>query len=296
MNLTVTFISKNKRIRRSMSVRSIVSLTVLSSLFVLISSRSTDSSVEDLARVKVAQNVLAAEQLEVESLKTATSEQVQALAEQISIMQGMLDNIDAKTLVLAKAMGIDEQSVMDFGLASDNIAKQLEQEEQRLLTPIDKLSRELTHKAQQLAALERLVTGHHIDTQVSISGRPIETGWLSSYYGIRKDPFTGKPAMHSGLDFAGETGDDVVATAAGIVTWSGERYGYGNLVEIEHGDGLVSRYGHNQTLLVKKGDLVTKGQAIALMGSTGRSTGAHVHYEVIKAGKKVDPLSYVYKK
>ncbi len=296
MKLTVTFIGKHKRIRRSISVRSIVSLTVLSSLFVLVSSRSTDSSFENLARVKVAQNILEAEQQQVDSLAAATDEQVKALAAQLMAMQNSLDKIDAKTQVLAKAMGVDEQSVGDFGLASATISSQLEDEEQRLLSPIKELSSQLKHKQQQLAALERLVTGHHIDEQISLSGRPIETGWLSSYYGMRTDPFTGQPAMHNGLDFAGEVGNDVVATAAGIVTWSGDRYGYGHLVEIEHGDGLVTRYGHNQTLLVNKGDLVTKGQVIALMGSTGRSTGAHVHYEVIKAGQKVDPLPYVYKK
>ncbi|TPV56124.1 M23 family metallopeptidase [Aestuariibacter sp. GS-14] len=296
MKLTVTFIGKNRRVRHSMSVRSIVSLTVLSSLFVLVSSRSTDSSFEDLARVKIAQNILEAEKQQVEALKSATGEQVKALTEQLSEMRLTLDKIDAKTQVLAKAMGIDEKSVQDFGLASVSVAKQLQEEQDRLLTPIEELGNQLLYKQQQLDALERLVTGHHIDEQISLSGRPIEKGWLSSYYGMRADPFTGQPAMHSGLDFAGEVGDDVVATAAGIVTWSGDRYGYGKLVEIEHGDGLVTRYGHNDSLLVNKGDLVTKGQVIAQMGSTGRSTGAHVHYEVIKSGQKVDPLPYVYNK
>ena len=296
MKLTVTFIGKKRRVRHSMSVRSIVSLTVLSSLFVLVSSRSTDSSLENFARVKIAQNVLEAEQQEVDALKSATNEQVKALPEQRSAMRLTLDKIDAKTQVLAKAMGIDEQSVQDFGLASVSVAKQLQDEQDRLLTPIEELGSQLQYKQQQLEALERLVTGHHIDEQISLSGRPIEKGWLSSYYGMRADPFTGQPAMHSGLDFAGEVGDDVVATAAGIVTWSGDRYGYGKLVEIEHGDGLVTRYGHNDSLMVNKGDLVTKGQVIAQMGSTGRSTGAHVHYEVIKSGQKVDPLPYVYNK
>ena len=102
--------------------------------------------------------------------------------------------------------------------------------------------------------------------------------------------------MHKGLDFGGETGDNVVATAAGIVTWAGERYGYGNLVEIEHGDGLITRYGHNQSLRVAVGEVVTKGQPVAVMGSTGRSTGAQVHYEVIRNGQQIDPLPFVYKK
>lgn len=104
------------------------------------------------------------------------------------------------------------------------------------------------------------------------------------------------PAMHKGLDFAGEEGADVVATGAGVVTWADSRFGYGNLVEIDHGDGIVTRYGHNKTLLVKTGDIVAKGQVISKMGSTGRSTGPHVHYEVLKHGKQIDPLPYVYRK
>jgi murein DD-endopeptidase MepM/ murein hydrolase activator NlpD len=113
---------------------------------------------------------------------------------------------------------------------------------------------------------------------------------------MRADPFTGEPTMHKGLDFAGKAGENVVATAAGIVTWAGDRYGYGQLVEIDHGDGFVTRYGHNDTLTVSIGDVVTKGEPIAKMGNTGRSTGVHVHYEVIRNGKQVDPLPFVYKK
>ena len=102
--------------------------------------------------------------------------------------------------------------------------------------------------------------------------------------------------MHHGLDFAGTEGDAVVATGAGLVTWSGERYGYGNLIEIDHGDGLITRYGHNKDIKVALGDVVTKGQQIGVMGSTGRSTGAHVHYEVLRNGVKQDPLPYVSRK
>ena len=165
-----------------------------------------------------------------------------------------------------------------------------------ILNEIAKLEQSLDLKSQQLSMLESLVRGHHINEQSQLSGRPIESGWLSSYYGMRADPFTGKSAMHKGLDFAGKAGENVVATAAGIVTWAGERYGYGQLVEIDHGDGFVTRYGHNDSLTVSIGDVVTKGEAIAKMGNTGRSTGVHVHYEVIRNGKQVDPLPFVYKK
>ena len=126
-----------------------------------------------------------------------------------------------------------------------------------------------------------------------MSGLPVLKGWVSSHYGQRTDPFSGKLAMHNGLDFAGKEGSDVVAVAAGVVTWTGSKTGYGELVEISHDDGYVTRYAHNKENLVRAGDVVRKGETIALMGSSGRSTGAHVHYEVYKHGRPVDPSSYL---
>ena len=154
----------------------------------------------------------------------------------------------------------------------------------------------MIHNQTQLSILETVVSNLHIDKERYISGRPIKKGWLSSPYGLRNDPFTGRRAMHKGIDFAGSEGAKVVATAAGVVTWAGNMFGYGNLVEIDHGNGLKTRYGHNESLTVNVGDVVTKGQKIANMGSTGRSTGPHVHYEVLRAGKQIDPQKYVYRK
>ena len=102
--------------------------------------------------------------------------------------------------------------------------------------------------------------------------------------------------MHKGIDFAGEEGVDVVATAGGVVMWADKMFGYGELVEIDHGNGLRTRYGHNKALSVTVGDVVAKGDKIAVMGSTGRSTGPHVHYEVLRGGQQIDPQKYVYRK
>ena len=164
-----------------------------------------------------------------------------------------------------------------------------------LVTEVDLLQEQLVHEEKQLKMLETLILGHHIDDASYLSGKPITKGWLSSYFGMRKDPFTGRPAMHKGVDFAGKEGTDVIATASGVVSWSGERYGYGQLIEINHGDGYKTRYGHNKTLLVQVGDVVNKGQAIAKMGSTGRSTGPHVHYEILRNNKQINPEKYVYR-
>jgi murein DD-endopeptidase MepM/ murein hydrolase activator NlpD len=164
-----------------------------------------------------------------------------------------------------------------------------------LFRQMDDMLVKLDGQERKMAVLESILMNTHIEEELFVSGRPIESGWLSSYYGVRKDPFTGMPAMHKGLDFAGDEGAPVVATGSGVVTWSESRFGYGNLVEIDHGNGYITRYGHNKELLVKVGDIVTKGQKISLMGSTGRSTGPHVHYEVLKDGEHIDPLPYVYR-
>ncbi len=108
--------------------------------------------------------------------------------------------------------------------------------------------------------------------------------------GVRKDPITGKPSFHAGIDFAGKTGSEILAVADGLVILSESTNGYGRTVEIRHGNGLVTRYAHCKTLLVKAGDLVKKGQAIATLGSSGRSTGPHLHFEVLKEGQAIDPL------
>jgi len=162
-----------------------------------------------------------------------------------------------------------------------------------IMKALDELALQIDDRQRQLEVMEQLVSQRELKQAVSPTGRPIGEGWLSSYYGKRTDPFSGRQEMHKGMDFAGKMGSDVLATAAGVVTWAGKRYGYGQLVEINHGNDLVTRYGHAQEILVKVGERVEPGQKIALMGSSGRSTGPHVHYEVLKNGKQVNPTKYV---
>lgn len=166
----------------------------------------------------------------------------------------------------------------------------------QLFIEIEGFESELNYEEKQLQMLESLTFGHHIQNNGYLSGRPITKGWLSSYYGVRKDPFNGKPTMHKGVDFAGKENTAIIATASGVVTWASKRYGYGQLIEINHGGGLTTRYGHNKDLLVNVGDVVNKGQNIARMGSTGRSTGPHVHYEILRNNKQINPIKFVYRK
>lgn len=162
-----------------------------------------------------------------------------------------------------------------------------------LMTSLDNLSDQIADREQQLSVLENLLMNRNLQDQVIPAGRPITKGWLSSYFGVRTDPFTGKRARHYGLDFAGTMGSEVVAVGAGVVTYAGPRYGYGNMIEINHGNGYVTRYAHNRKLLVEVGEVVKKGQQIGEMGSSGRSTGPHVHFEVLQNGKVVNPLQYI---
>jgi murein DD-endopeptidase MepM/ murein hydrolase activator NlpD len=158
---------------------------------------------------------------------------------------------------------------------------------------LETLNQQVEDRSAQLGLLETMLMSRNLEDEVSPAGRPIKRGWISSYYGMRTDPFTGRRERHKGMDLAGKEGSDVISVGAGVVTWAGERYGYGNLVEVNHGNGYSTRYGHCKEVLVKVGDTVKKGQVMALMGSTGRSTGPHVHFEVRYKGKAVDPKKYI---
>lgn len=158
---------------------------------------------------------------------------------------------------------------------------------------IKQLSLDLETQNETLAALEQyLITKDNIAAGIP-DGKPVEGGWVSSFYGYRVDPFNGKKTFHKGLDIAAKSGSPVTSVADGIVSWVGNRGGYGGLVEVDHGNGYVTRYAHNKTIKVAKGDRVSKGEVLALMGSTGRSTGPHVHFEVLRDGQHVNPYNFI---
>lgn len=155
------------------------------------------------------------------------------------------------------------------------------------------LNSELDSREAQLTVLESLLINENLKERVHPQGRPVTSGWISSYFGKRTDPFTGKPANHTGVDFAGKHGSDVVAVADGVVSWSGDRYGYGVMVEINHGNGYATRYAHNSENLVTVGDEVRKGQLIARMGESGRATGPNLHFEVLRNNQRVNPVNFI---
>lgn len=157
---------------------------------------------------------------------------------------------------------------------------------------IDQLAGQFDSQQAQLSTLQSLLLDARIESSLKPTGMPVQ-GYISSYFGTRPDPFDGHMARHTGIDIAVPKGTPVRAVAAGMVTFTGVRRGYGNVVEIDHGNGYMTRYAHNSTLLAHPGQRVNVGQVISDAGSTGRSTGAHLHFEVWHGGRVVNPLTYV---
>ncbi len=154
------------------------------------------------------------------------------------------------------------------------------------------LQQQFQQQSRYMAQLQSVLTARQTLLSALPTGLPVlkkEGSWLSSRYGYRIDPFTGKKTFHRGLDFAGKAGSTVKAVADGVVLWVGKRKGYGYMIDIDHGNGYVTRYAHNREVLVHRGQQIKKGQVIAKMGTTGRSTGPHVHFEVIKDGNAINP-------
>ena len=162
-----------------------------------------------------------------------------------------------------------------------------------VLDAMTALDAQLHNREAQLDVLEGVIMSENLKERVYPQGRPVNSGWLSSYFGKRTDPFTGKPANHTGVDFAGKMGAEIIAVADGVVTWSADRFGYGIMVEINHGNGYATRYAHNSENLVAVGDEVRKGQVVALMGETGRATGPNLHFEVLHNGRRVNPVKFI---
>ncbi|MBI1194431.1 MAG: peptidoglycan DD-metalloendopeptidase family protein [Gammaproteobacteria bacterium] len=241
---------------------------------------------------------LAHYRLQLQTSEDQARTEVNALASRLGQLQAQVIRLNALGDRLVTDAGLD-QGEFDFSrppglggpgpVASDN--DQISADD--FMSDMDRLSEELRTRETQLSVLESLYRNRELEQDAAPVGRPVRQGWISSYFGKRVDPFTGREAFHEGLDIAGKPGSDVVAIADGVVTWSGWRYGYGRMVEVKHGNGYVTRYGHNQRNLVQAGDVVHRGQTLALMGSSGRSTGPHVHLEVLKNDRHINPLQFV---
>lgn len=230
--------------------------------------------------------------------KTAAEENTRALARRMAELNAQMMRLDAAGERMVKVADLDPK---EFNFNRPPALGGPETEEIALAAPvtdpllqsIEKFEARLSERERQMRVLEDLLMASRMQNEVMPSGWPVLNGFISSLFGYRTDPFSGRGAFHEGIDFAGAEGSSVIAVGAGVISFAGERNGYGSVVEVNHGNGYVTRYGHNSAVLVKAGDTVRKGQRLALMGSTGRSTGPHVHFEVLLNGSPVNPSQYI---
>ena len=243
---------------------------------------------------------VASQQKYLDEIKGSAQEQIDALAIRMGELNASAIRLNALGRRLTDMADLNEGE-FDFenppavgGPVESELASATGQATD-FFSDINTMDRKLYDQQQQLMVLEGLLLNRRLSDRVFPKGRPVTAGWISSYFGRRSDPFTGKSTSHRGVDFAGKAGADVIAVAAGVVTYSGPRQGYGNMVEISHGNGYVTRYAHNQRNLVAPGDQIQPGQIIALVGSTGRATGPNLHFEVWHQGRPVNPVKYIRK-
>jgi murein DD-endopeptidase MepM/ murein hydrolase activator NlpD len=250
------------------------------------------------AQVETWRQELTEQQTIVAATRRALEQNLDALALRIGQLNAHVVRLDALGSRLTQMAGLkdgefDFTSVPSLGGPEEPLAASEPARIDGVVGALEVLDEQIADRTRQLSVLEDLLLNRKLRDEVHPEGRPVTSGYVSSQFGNRTDPFTGRRAFHRGVDFAGREGAEVVAVASGVVIWSGERYGYGQLVEINHGNGYVTRYAHNVDNLVAVGDTVRRGQVIARMGDTGRATGPNLHFEVLLNDKPVNPLTYV---
>jgi murein DD-endopeptidase MepM/ murein hydrolase activator NlpD len=249
-----------------------------------------------LAKTRQLQDQIMQQKQSIADIRTQNRGAINAVAARMAQLNAQVNRLDAMGAEIVHLAGL-KKSGFDFsepageGGPANNDEKPWQVGDLNAAT--SSLSQRLWHEERELTALESLLTGKKLSAQIVPRGKPVRDGWISSPYGWRTDPITGEREFHYGIDFAGHEGDKVHAVAAGVVTWAGPRYGYGNLVIINDGDGYTTYYAHNEKVLVKVGQIIKRGAVISLMGETGRATGPHVHLEVHKDGTPINPWRFV---
>ena len=239
-------------------------------------------------------SVAAAHEQSLEATRRDAQREINALAARMGELQAQANRLNALGDRLARGAGL-EGGEFDFdrpvGIGGPEAASDMPA--RRLLDGLGSLDGDLAHSGQQLSVLEALLFDRTLERNAMPSRSPVASSFVTSSYGYRADPFGRGGQFHKGIDFDARTGDPVMTVADGVVSYSGVRGGYGNVVEVDHGNGYVTRYAHNSRNLAKVGDLVRVGDEIAKAGSTGRSTGAHVHFEVWENGRVQNPRKFL---
>lgn len=257
---------------------------------------NADVSLESESEVALLKEMVSKERENLQQAKVKTEDNLDALAIKLGSLQAKLMRLEAIGERLVSAVDVDiDKEVFKKDPAMGSASNGEEGETQTsldLLMGIEQLSSQLASQDQQLTTLEKVLSERDITKEVVPSGMPVK-GYISSGFGGRVHPISGKYKGHEGVDIPGKRGTPIKAVASGVVIKSGRVSGYGNMVEVKHADGYSTRYAHNKKNIVKKGDIIEKGVTVALLGSTGRSTGPHLHFEVRRNGTPVNPMRYI---
>jgi murein DD-endopeptidase MepM/ murein hydrolase activator NlpD len=234
----------------------------------------------------------------IQTIRQDNEDTLDALSIRVAQMNARMIRLDALGRRLTDMAEIDDEefnfdSIPAVGGPEEPMSSGSNVAAPEMLEAMNSFGMQLNDREAQLNVLESVLMNQQLKDRVYPQGRPVGAGWISSYFGKRTDPFTGKAANHTGVDFAGKNGAEIVAVADGVVSWSADRYGYGIMIEINHGSGYATRYAHNSENLVSVGDEVKKGQIVALMGETGRATGPNLHFEVLHNGSRVNPVNFI---
>ena len=259
--------------------------------------RSLNPFIDPEYRISVEDRVKEQEQ-EIVKTRNYVRQHMDVLGRRIGSLQAQVSRINAVEMRIADVSGIDIDSFQfdqDPPIGGTAAGDEVDSEQIDIENAIVVIEQELSLRESEIAAMDFLLSRNSLESKQTPAGWPVKDGWVSSSFGSRMHPMTGKKQFHRGVDIPGKIGADVLAVADGVITRSTEGGNYGWLVEIDHGDGYSTLYSHNSRNLVSEGQTVVKGQPVGQVGSTGRSTGPHVHFEVLKKDRNINPIKYLYK-
>lgn len=253
-----------------------------------------DGSMKELSSVR---SELTQQSLALTDTRLSIDRELNALAARLGQLQAQSTRLDALGSRLTRLGKLDDGE-FNFGEAPalggpESSERTPAANEGDIRASLEVFAARLSRQSEQLDVLESLMLDRDVESALLPSGRPVRSGYASSAFGLRVDPFTGRSEFHRGVDFNGPRGSDVLAVADGVVSFSGRHPGYGNMIDIDHGSGYVTRYAHNDRNLVEPGQRVRAGAVIGQMGNSGRATGVHVHFEVWLNDRPVNPYQYL---
>ncbi|WP_454832059.1 peptidoglycan DD-metalloendopeptidase family protein [Pseudoxanthomonas wuyuanensis] len=247
-----------------------------------------------MAQVSMLQANAEQRESELAQVRRGAQQEINAMAARLGELQAQANRLNALGDRLTR-VGQLQDGEFDFnepvGLGGNDVSYDMKPAD--LQSGVERLERQFAASGQQLSVLEALLFNRELDKNATPSRMPIANSYITSGFGGRADPFGGGGQYHKGIDFKARIGDPVLAVADGVVSFAGVKGGYGNVIDVDHGNGYITRYAHNSRLVVKAGDLVRVGQEVAKAGSSGRSTGAHVHFEVWENGRVVNPRKFL---